>query len=77
MHLKRLDKPDPPSVEVRGPTEVSIKWNSLGSFTGLQIVYKLFKGPNILFGVSRTPTKKYCCCFTASTIHNPQCNVYR
>ena len=44
--LKKLDQPEPPSLEVRGPQEIYASWQPPNLRSGLEASYRLFLGKN-------------------------------
>ena len=40
--LKTLDKPGPPSLQVKGHTEVQADWEEVTLKSGLEVTYRLF-----------------------------------
>lgn len=51
-NLKKLDRPDPPYVEVLGSRTVKAIWNRVSSISGFEVTYKLACGKNNIFNVS-------------------------
>lgn len=52
--LKLLDKPSPPTVQVRGPREVYAQWQESRTRSGLNITYKLFEGEYMFLTLSHS-----------------------
>ena len=42
--LKKLEKPDPPRLEVKGAQEILVEWNAPDLREGLEASYRLFTG---------------------------------
>nr|CAB3262567.1 uncharacterized protein LOC100180399 [Phallusia mammillata] len=47
--LRRLSCPDPPVVKVLDSTSIHVKWKAMEASCGMDITYKLFDGPKILY----------------------------
>ncbi|XP_013414225.1 uncharacterized protein LOC106176403 isoform X2 [Lingula anatina] len=47
--LKRLTKPPPPDIEVKGPDEVEATWTEMTTKSGLEVRYQLFEGNKCVY----------------------------
>ncbi|XP_033096013.1 uncharacterized protein LOC117100434 isoform X3 [Anneissia japonica] len=52
--LKKLEKPNPPTLEVKGPKEIMLTWDTVTLKSGLDVIYKLYLDSTVLYKGANT-----------------------